>query len=134
WQRICEFAMHLSKSDVNLQKAVEAKDWNRIKDSHNDDNMNMVDHTHHTDVAKVPEKYSKMISSPKKFKDIWHGNGPGVSAKMVNKVDKDTFMTKAYHKRVEEGRETVVPHPIMGWSSIATRALYDAGNIGHLCE
>src|SRR5271166_5834090 len=33
WQRICKFATHLSKADVNLQKAVEAKDWNRITDS-----------------------------------------------------------------------------------------------------
>ena len=134
WKQIVSFALNLSKNDIvdpSLSKKVSADDWDQIKSSHDEDHM--VDHTHHTDNSKVPDAYSEMLKSPNTNMGVNAGE-EGVSPKMMHKIGKDIFMTKAYHKIPEDGTQTMNPFNMAGWASMAMRGLYDAGAIGHLCE
>ena len=65
----------------------------------------------------------------------------GISAKMVHEIEDDAsphdpniYMAKPYHKKIESGTKSWVKHPILGWATMATKALFNAGKIGHLCE
>jgi hypothetical protein len=65
----------------------------------------------------------------------------GISAKMVHAIprsgvpgDEEKFMAKPYHKKIETRTKGWVKKPIMGWATMATKALFNAGKIGHLAE
>jgi hypothetical protein len=134
---IREVLSGLSVSD--LSKAVKSKDWSRITGKEDADAKLSIDHTPHMAQFPVHPEYAKMLSED-------HKHAPhkleqnGISAEMVHSVEKypqskkSIFMAKPYHKKVESATKSWVKRPITGWATMATKALYNAGNIGHLAE
>lgn len=129
---------HIALAD--LTKAVDQKAWGRISKSHSPDYSETVDHSYHTDNSTVPDKYVKMLGEEKVHKHLKNINN-GIAAKMIHNIpDKsgddfgETFMAKPYHKKLESATRSWVKHPITGWSTMANKALYDAGGISHLTE
>lgn len=117
-----------------IKMATDPKDWSRITKKHDQiANDDIVDHTYHTDNIKAPEEYTAALEAPEKIKANKNINN-GISAKMIHKIGDNHYMAKPYHKKIESGTRSWVKHPITGWATMATKKLYDAANIGHLCE
>jgi hypothetical protein len=69
----------------------------------------------------------------------------GITAKMVHEVPEGKaadgslignaiIMAKPYHRKIESVTKSWVKHPITGWATITTKALFNAANAGHLAE
>lgn len=127
-------------SFADLEKAVLKRAWNKITSKHDPEANLAVDHSNHLKQFPVHKEYSKMLSSPEFHEHMGRGVMPeGISAKMIHQIPKppsevDTFMSKPYHKKIESKTKSWVKHPITGWATMATKALFNAGNIGHLAE
>lgn len=124
----------------DLQKKVKTKDWNRVSGKHDPDASLIVDHKPHVDKFPVHADYGKMLNA-----DLIHPNHKleenGISAKMVHEVqddayphDQNLYMSKPYHKKIESATKSWVKNPILGWATMATKAMFNAGKIGHLAE
>ena len=124
-------------SDIDLEKSVKPVDWNRILRSHDESQPMWVDPTQHLAENPAPSHYQNLLKDLKPIKGE-KVQGTGVSAKMIHKVPgpdgTDTVMAKPYFKAIESHSRGWVKRPILGWSTMATKALYNAGKIGHLCE
>jgi phosphoinositide 3-/4-kinase-like protein len=130
-----------------LVKAVDQKDWTRVAKQHNPDAPLVSDHAPHLTDFPVHPEYNQMLKDPKKFK-AHPLDENGISAKMVHapsgytdekgdfvsRISAPIFMAKPYHKKIESATKSWVKNPILGWSTMATKALFNAGKIGHLAE
>lgn len=130
--------MTLSDIQEPLEKAVQKKDWNRITKKVNPDASLTVDHKPHMTQFPVHSAYNQMLG----YKDLeWPHHKldeNGISAKMVHEIDEgngpELYMAKPYHKNIESATKSWVKNPILGWATMATKALFNAGKIGHLAE
>ncbi len=133
---IASVLKNLSMTD--LVKAVKAKDWNRVSGKQHPDAHLAVDHAPHMTQFPVHAEYGKMLAHPDKA-TAHKLEENGISAKMIHEVprppsEKSIYMAKPYHKKLESATRSWVKHPITGWATMATKALFNAGNIGHLAE
>lgn len=117
----------------DLEKAVKPKDWNRITKKSNPEAELTVDSKPHMTQFPVHSDYAKILNDPKEHTPHKLDEN-GISAKMVHAPGDSTFMAKPYHKNIESATKSWVKHPILGWATMATKALFNAGNIGHLAE
>lgn len=146
-KNLCKSLYYLSSQDLN-KMAIDPKDFQEKIEPHIDDNgKNIVNHKDQMQQFPAHPEYSKMLKDPNRFKA-----SPiveGIAAKMVhikngytdedgdfvhygNEKNKHTFMTKPYHPVNDDADLT--RFPLHGWATIATKALFNAGKIGHLCE
>ena len=125
--------------DSSLKKAVHKKDWTRISNKVNPDAHLTVDASKHVQQFQVHQPYKEMLDN----KDLTFPHHKldenGISAKMVHEIDEghggpELYMAKPYHKKIESATKSWVKNPILGWATMANKALYDAGKIGHLNE
>lgn len=143
-KQVGEFASRLGKDLQNLaisdlSKAVKAKDWSRITKKVDPDAGLLVDHKPHITQFPVHGEYSKMLAHPDKMAAHKDDNIEGIAAKMLHAIprppsEQTLFMAKPYHKKLESHTRDWVKKPITGWATMATKALFNAGNIGHLAE
>lgn len=114
-----------------LSKAVKWRDMDRVRSSHSDKNAAIIDHKPH--VTQTSEEYNQILNGPKEYKNIKPGVGD-ISKKMTHEINGETYMSKPYHKKIESGTRSYVKHPVLGWATMATKAIFDSAGIGHLCE
>ncbi len=139
------------KHIIELNKALDNDDWERIRNNHAPEQANITDPTYHSVNSQLPESYTKMIQSKTTVPGMQF---KGISTKMVHKKGNDTFMTKAYHdarntkgpgydqdptditQHTKVAREGTIPRvlPLAGWGIMTTKNLYHAGKIPHLVE
>ena len=132
----------------DLQKKVKEKDWNRVAGKNDADAHLTVDHKPHLEKFPVHPEYSKMLNSDKSYKGHKLEEN-GISAKMVHEINgyhdesgdwvstpqtEGLFMSKPYHKKIESATKSWVKNPILGWATMATKGLFNAGGIGDLAE
>jgi len=118
----------------DLEKKVRTKDWNRVANKNDADAHLTVDHKQHLEKFPAPPDYTKILSSDTVHKPHKLDEN-GISAKMVHQSgENDIYMAKPYHKKIESATKRWVKNPILGWATMATKALFDAGGIGHLSE
>jgi hypothetical protein len=117
----------------SLVKAAHPSDLKKMVNKTNHDAKEIVDAAPHA-VHAPDQEYVNFLNDPKVQKGLGSKDVGGISAKMVHKVGDETYMAKPYYKKVESAARAINPHPISGWASIATKNLYNAANIGHLCE
>jgi hypothetical protein len=145
-KQLCEALYYLSAKDLN--KAIDPKDFKENIVPHIHKNgKNIVSHKNQMQQFSAHPEYLKMLKDPSTFKAIPFQEG--ISAKMIHKkrgyTDKDgdfvffvdpekhsTFMTKPYHPINDEAELT--RFPLHGWATVTTKALFNAGKIGHLAE
>lgn len=117
----------------SLIKAAHPSDLKKIANKTNPKAQEIVDAAPHA-VHAPDQSYVDFLNHPKVQKGLGSKDVGGISAKMVHKVGDDTYMAKPYHKRIESATRNMNPHPISGWSTMATKNLFHAAGIGHLCE
>jgi len=117
----------------SLVKAAHPSDLKKIANKTNPEANEIVDAAPHA-VHTPDQEYVNFLSHPKVQKGLGSKDIGGISAKMVHKVGDDSYMAKPYHKRIESATRAMNPHPISGWSTMATKNLFHAAGIGHLCE
>lgn len=127
----------ISFSDLE-KMSVDAASWKRILKHHTPEGEDLVSHKSHIQATPAPQEYQSLLSSPEKIKSS-KGIRNGVSAKMIHDVPLEDnksmkVMAKPYHKKIESATRSWCKNPIMGWATMATKALFHAGGIGHLCE
>ena len=127
----------LNATDVDLSKAVKDSDWNKILRSHDESQPHWVDPSTHLIENPAPKTYQDFLSSPVQNKGV--PSPGGISAKMIHSVkdsgnNTDTYMAKPYFKAIESHSKGWIKHPILGWATMATKGLFNAGGIGHLAE
>jgi hypothetical protein len=146
WLRISETLTNISKSE--LEKSIKYSDFKRISSKHDQDADLVVSHKKHLEQFPAPESYKKIFTDPAKSKSVGRKLSNGISAKMIHDVTGYThptegwqkhekpekIMAKPYHKKIESATRSWVKHPITGWATMATKALFNAGGIGHLAE
>ena len=115
-----------------LSKAFDPIGIEDIKAGHTPKLEGLVNSIGHFQLANpVFDEYKQTDTSPDVLDRI---DVKGVSPKMVHQLKSGTTaMAKPYHREVEDWSEATAM-PIYGWATLANRALYEAGNIGHLCE
>jgi hypothetical protein len=133
---------NLTLSDVtpeDLTKAVMKKDWNRITKKNNPEAEMTVPAKPHITQFPVHPEHAKMLND-KNLEMAGHKlDKNGISAKMVHELDSGDegptiYMAKPYHKNIESATKSWVKNPILGWATMATKALFNAGGIGDKCE
>ena len=117
----------------SLTKAAHPLDLKKIANKTNPEANEIVDAAPHA-VHTPDQEYVNFLSHPKVQKGLGSKDIGGISAKMVHKVGDNTYMAKPYHKKIESATRQMNPHPISGWSTMATKNLFHAAGIGHLCE
>jgi hypothetical protein len=119
----------------DLSKAIEKKDWSKLVNKTDEDAPLAVDYKPHIQQFPVHSKYtSQILESSAKIPNHNYAEA-GTGSKIVHETpDKYLFMTKPYHKKIESKTRSWVKHPITGWATMATKALFNAGKIGHLAE
>lgn len=145
-KQLCEALYYLSEKD--LKKAIDPEDFKQNVMPHIDKNgKNIVSHKNQIQQFPAHPEYLNMLKDSSTFKAIPFEEG--ISAKMIHKkrgyTDKDgvfvsvsdpkkhsTFMTKPYHPVNDD--TDLTRFPLHGWATMATKALFNAGKIGHLCE
>lgn len=115
----------------DLEKAAHPNELRKLKNKTDPKAPDLVDTANHAQQTPDPN-YVNFLNHPKVQRGLT--NIEGISAKMVHKVGDDTFMAKPYHKKVESATKGMNPLPISGWSTMATKNLFHAAGIGHLCE
>lgn len=128
-------------SIVDLEKAVDSKSWQRMVSKQLPEAENWINHSSQIKQHPAPKNYVEQLN--RKNNAITY-EGPegasGVSAKMLHLIPNQTktgteiIMAKPYHKKIESCVRNFMKHPISGWASLTTKSLFNAGNIGHLCE
>ena len=115
----------------DLKKGMPKNEANLLSVSHNEDGVKTVDDTQHKIDFAAPKEYQDFISSDSKENGL---SEKGIEAKTVHRIGDDKYMTKPYHGEISRCFSTWAKHPITGWSSITTKALFTAGNEKRLCE
>lgn len=93
-------------------------------------NQNFVAFTKHPDnISSTVPKHDGISS--KMVHELWHDY---TGAKPKELAGTEHFMTKPYHQKVESQTNHLNHFPQGGWSTMTTKALFNAGNIGHLAE
>jgi hypothetical protein len=120
-------------AEVDLQKAIKPEHFKRLKDAHDPIGQSIVNHKQHIDTAPSNIHFKEILSASDLAPEV--KSLGGISRKAVYKAtNNDTYMMKPYHKKRESGLNVMQQHPITGWASIATRNLFHASGMGHLCE
>jgi len=117
----------------SLTKAAHPSDLKKLANKTNPEANEIVDAAPHA-IHTPDQEYVDFLNHPKVQKGLGSRDVGGISAKMVHKVGDNTYMAKPYHKRIESATRAMNPHPISGWSTIATKNLFHSAGIGHLCE
>lgn len=129
--------LDFSQTDIK-KMAISNQDLKKIKDASDPDAENIVSSAFHIENHPAPKEYHQMISASKKYESKKDLNNVGISTKTVHTINPSlSIMTKPYHKKIElddPAINTWCRNPTSGWATIATKALFNAGNIGHLCE
>ena len=115
----------------DLQKGMQKEESDSLTSAHSADGSKVVDDSQHRIDFAAPKEYQDFISSDSKDSGL---SEKGIEAKTVHKIGDDKFMTKPYHSEISRCFSTWAKHPITGWSSITTKALFTAGNEKRLCE
>lgn len=137
---------HLEIVREQLLKAIDDEEWARLMSAHNPGYADIVDHARH--LGTPPKELKALIESDKIHPaNVVQGYNPatytkenteGIGAKIRYHIphnDKvSTIQLKPYHKIPERGTEYHSGLPIAGWSTMATKALYHAAEIGHMAE
>lgn len=139
WRKMLRVAAGLTPRDFEepVSKAIDPKSFNRVLRSHVPSSGAVADHTGHMEVSEPSHLWQAAINDPKKMKPL---KAPGISAKLAVSPTSPTgeklgtVMVKPYHKKLESHTKGYVTLPITGWSTMATKGLYNAGGIGHLAE
>jgi hypothetical protein len=136
-----EALKNLTLNDVTLRKDVAKKDWNRVASKHNPDAELTVPAKPHLTQSPVHPEHAKMLKNPNVTFEGHKLDENGISAKMVHEIEGDDaphepsiYMAKPYHKKIESGTKSWVKAPILGWATMATKALFNAGDMGDRCE
>lgn len=117
---------------VKNAMAVKPEVWQRLKRSHREPAREAVDSQKHLEQFRMPEDLNALFDDEKVHKPV--PSVGGTTKKMIHDVGDDRVMAKPYHPGMESHSREWVKHPIHGWSSLATRALYQAGGLGDLVE
>jgi hypothetical protein len=125
-----------------IRKAIDESGWNNLLSEHSSSGADVVDASGHVASSKLPKPAQAMLESPEPIKPE-HENLSGFSPKLVmnfgkfidrqdpsSYYDSATLMMKPYHQRTSMGYNL----PIYGWSTMATKAVFDAAGIGHMSE
>jgi hypothetical protein len=138
---------NLIPSDLN--KSVEPKAWKKMTSKIDTKAPDTVDHSMHLQQFPAPQEYKSIHLDPAEHKNEQTLSQQGIAAKNVHLYrgytdeggsfvstpqSESTFMSKPYHKKLETATRSFMKAPISGWSTMATKALYNAGGIGHLAE
>ena len=149
WQKVLRAAAGVSASDLHLpsfQKSIGDADWKDIADNHDKDYSKTVDHQFHTVNGKVPQIYQNLLEHPDVapslhvpeagfFPKLVHDVSPYKTPGDPQSVTKSNYvMMKPYHQKLLKGVDYIADKPILGWATMANKALYNAGGIGHLAE
>lgn len=141
---LCKSLYYLSAEDLN-KMAIDPKDFKQKISNYIDDNgKNIVSHKNQMQDFPASKSYVNFLNHPKKEKALDFTEG--LASKMVHNHQheylpegktrklnqKDTYMIKPYHPTNDDADLT--QFPLHGWSTITTKALFNAGNIGHLSE
>jgi len=126
---------------VSLSAAL-SKEWDQIERGHDEHGHKAVDHAVHSESHPPPEYYVNMLSEDTGYSVPMDGIAGGMSTKVVHDVPVDEnnpdvvnrTMTKPYHSRVRSTDRTWIKSPIRGWATMATKALFNAGDVGNLAE
>jgi hypothetical protein len=119
-----------------LAKAIHERYFGDIDAGTDEGAADMVDHSHH--LFENPPEHQPLVDE---YHDDIHGPAEvhpdmnrigGMSPKLVVKSTNHKWMLKPYHEALDEGAYSYCHVPIMGWSEMASQALYHAGGIGHL--
>jgi hypothetical protein len=121
----------------SIGMAFMPKDWQKVKKSHSAIGNKYVDHAAHLERHPAPEEYQKFVESPTAIESR-HKEFKGVRGKAVHNLPTaeghSTVMTKPYHASVEKGAKTWFRYPISGWSTMVTREIFKAAELGTVGE
>lgn len=115
-----------------VKMAMSSKDIKTIHDAHNKEGDETASADFYLESHIPDKKYSDFLKSPKAVESKPDLNQMGIATKTVHELPEDTFMTKPFHASVD-----ATPYAkdlISGWATMATKNLFHAGGIGHLCE
>jgi hypothetical protein len=119
---------------ADLEKmAIKADDKSIITDAAIDTGEETVSSEFHKKNYPAPKEYKQFLEDPKILPNKADSYN-GVATKLIHKLRQKTYMTKPYHTHIDYSTQTFTKDPISGWATIATKALFNAGNIGNLCE
>ena len=116
------------KSIIELNKAMDIKDWKKIYTNHEPSQSKIVDPTYHIANSKPHPAYTELVKGKKNI----HVSSPrldGIAPKVVHKLSKDTFMTKPYM-----GPKPFGHVGLSGWGIMTTSNLYNASGLGDIIE
>ena len=127
----------VENSGKPLKKAFSAKHWNPIDRANYQNGQNIIDFAGQSAMTNPADKEYVDAATKPEIEPVVKQNFmlKGISPKIIhNTGDKTTsYMTKPYYRAPDEGGASS-PLPIMGWATATNHALYQAGNIGNLCE
>jgi hypothetical protein len=144
WRRMLEAAKNVSHRDLfmypekDIKKSIGKNDWQKIVNRHVPSSASVVDHQFHTSNGTGNKTLHDVIHHINVIKPRKKSATEGISQKLVfdhphlTAEHAPPVMIKPYHKKLEARDH--VSLPITGWSTMATKALYNAGGIGHLAE
>lgn len=114
-----------------IAMAVHERDWNRIEKAHDKDAESYSDFDTFSKQYAAPDKYLEVLEHPTTYKST---PGIGMSKKMIHDISDEesssTFMAKPYYPRLSSQTRSWVKHPIAGWSTMTSKALFDAAGMG----
>lgn len=113
---------------ISTAMAVSSKEWDKIKNSHSDEPSIV----HRDAISGAPEHIRSHLSNPTTYKTI--PSNMGASKKMIHQIGDDTIMVKPYNPKIQSHSRTWIKNPIQGWSTMTSKALYDAAGIGDHSE
>lgn len=127
-----------------VRKALSNESFKRLQENHSVGGEQVVDHTIHTKIG-APKPLQNLLNSPERVNDALSGGTLGVSgssAKVIHDVStwrdpsnpglasSGLVMSKPYHQKVNSGYNL----PIYGWSTMATKGLFNAAGMGDKAE
>lgn len=121
-----------SKKSIGM--AVQPQDWEKVEQSHEEDLSSIIERTPHFEGYPMPEEYQHLFSGD----ETYEGAGPieGLSKKMVHDLpvgeDTERLMTKPYHPAPL--RKSWIENPTQGWATLASKAIYNAADLGDISE
>lgn len=118
--------MKLVKS-IWLRRLGMVKQWHKVKDYQSPIGKDTIDETFHLKNAPATEDILSAEGEPVKVNN-------GDTRKVVQRIGKNTVVYKPYHSRHDEHTKPWVKYPIHGWATMATKAIYNAADIGKMSE
>lgn len=118
-----------------IQKSIGKGDWDKMMKRSVPSSASIVDHQFHTVNSEKNKTLTDVINHPKTIKPRKKDATEGISQKLVfdhPAGEHSPVMIKPYHKKLESRGH--VSLPITGWATMATKALFNAGGIGHMAE